>query len=366
MSDSFFADYFSSKELDSSLAVPKHQSHHAFNDSEDTEPKSERHSKDDTSIQERRSKIPQVMPPRPTKLRTKRAKREDSLEREIAKLILSEAHGTSDNNLEIHTAGALSPKDILSDLVLSHYTISYVSSQSKITKTNDKNECKKSEACYFDDSTAVGHFAEDNLDVLRPTELFSKTSFDSDAFDFNAYNNEWAVFDNCSIFGIEHKQTIELDGDGFPVSCEEKYGEEEGEAENFGMKLNLESTLAEEPVKIDKENEDDKKSEDVKTTEFSFPESVSIISCDDRNAQSESKTGLLSLSGGFKGNSYDFESKQSPSSVANFSTKKGCAGGLYAFKCKSTGVSKSPWSPKPPEHCKHSNIVLYRTGDTLI
>ncbi len=358
MSESFFADYFSPKE---NLA------RRPFHDlKEQIETKSDEDPKEFSDDQEDHPKTPEATPPRREKTRAKRTKRGDSLEREIAKLILGEASRMHALYGEVNATRTLSPKAILSDLRSSHDD---TPSTSNVTKSKDANEYKRSEDYCFDDTTALGHFAEDSNEILRPRELFPKASSDSDAFDFVANNTEWAVFDDCSVFGTEPKPTNDLDHDGFPVAGEEKSDEEKTVSENFDDKVNQECSLIEAPSLMEKENDEEQseneKSEKEKTNDVHRPESPSVVSCNDKSVQSESRTGLLDIR--VKEKSDDFESKQSPTSVSNFPEKDGFVApyrtvGPYMLKRQSPVVPKLHWNPKPPAH---SNFLLYQPGDTL-
>lgn len=351
-SESIFDDCFSSKsELDSIIASPKQKNYHAFDDfglckEEEEEPKS--------SIR------PEYTLP-PTKQRTKRAKRGDSLEREIAQLILNEAPRTHDSNLERPIVEELSPEDILSDLIGSHEGTFHHPGQSR--KSGEFEKCEDSN---FDHSSILGHFENHSLGMLLSNKASTKASFESDTFDFNTKNDEWAAFDNCSMFGIQLKPSKELDDNGFPLSCGAKNEEEKKSSVDFESKLNCESSSSEASSKMDKKKEEEKESEKAKTKEATRLESCSVVSCDGKSARSESKISLLYIPESSKGRSYNFESTQSPYSVANFAMEEGFNGPKtdepYLSKCQSDSFSiahsKLSWSPKPPKHYKHSNSVL--------
>jgi hypothetical protein len=353
------ADCFSSKsELDSSIGSPKHKSRHDFDDfglcKEEEEPKSERNLKYHSNIRAEDTLTR-------TKQRTKRAKRGDSLEREIAKLILNEAPRTHDSDLGRQTVEELSPEDILSDLIESHEGTSHHPRQSR-----KSDEFKKREDSNFDNSSILGHLENDSLGMLLSKKSYSKASFDTDTFNFNTENDEWAAFDDCSMFGIQLKPSNKLDGNGFPVSCGAKNDEEKITGVNFETKLNCESSSSEAPSKMDNKKEEEKKLEKAKTKEATSLESGSVVSCDGKSARSESRISLLYLSESSKGGSYNFESTQSPSSVANFATEEEFNGPKmdepHLSNCQSDAFSiarsKLSWSPKPPKHYRHSNGVL--------
>ena len=133
--------------------------------------------------------------------------------------------------------------------------------------------------------------------------------------------------------------------------------------------MNQECSLIEAPSKMEKENDEEEneneKSEKEKTNDAHRPESPSVISCDAKSVQSESRTGLLDIC--VKEKSDDFESKQSPTSVTNFPEKDGFVApyrtvGPYMLKRQSPAVPKLHWNPTPPAH---SNFLLYQPGDTL-
>lgn len=365
MSESFFADYFSSREEVESMPCQKKQTLQVVNQFKElAETKSEPGSEEILNEQDNCQKVPEVTPPRRTKARNKRKKRGDSLERNIAKLFLSEEFEMHCINMELNVTQTISVKEILMDLVVTSETIASPPSQSNPRKNNEAEDCKKSEDADFDDTTALCHFAEERTELLGPRELFPKSSSDSDAFDFDANDNEWAVFEDCSAFGTEINPTNGLDGDGFPLSVEEKSDEEDGIIGKLDEKVSLESTSIEATSK--KEEETSKVEE---TSEVDHNESPSVISSGDKSIQSESRTALLDANENLKGKSYDFESKQSPSSVANFPAKEGLLAhrtvGPYMLKRRSNAVQNLHWNPKPPEHYKQPSFILYQPGDTL-
>lgn len=312
---------FSSKsELDSSITFPKNQS---------------RHSDDHSNIQIGHSKLTKHRLPGRGKTRTKRVKRGDSLERAIAKLILNEAPRTHALHSKGNIAGVLSPKEILSDLSESHRFA---------TKSNRTSECN------FDASTTLGHYAESYLEILPPRQSCPTPSFDSDVFNFNIGNEEWATFDDCPIFGTQPKPTEELDGNGFPAFGEAKDDEEKIKTVDFGSEIKREISSSDAPSKVHKGNEVEKNTDKAKATETDPLESCSRISCDENSERSDSRTSLLQLFGNSKGQSYDFESTQSPSSVADFATKDAYNAAI--------AHPKLTWSPKPPKHFTRSKVFL--------
>ncbi len=358
MSDTFWVDYLSPEELELKLlSLPKHES---FQES-----KFEQHDNDIADFREPLSTVPEVTPPRRTKMRSKRIKRGDSLEREIAKLILSESERTHQSNLEVHPVGGLSPREILSDLLSSQNNISNSSDESDAVNSNEIIESKDSQAACIDDSTTAGQFDADNFSVLRPRELYAKASCEFDAFDFNTNSNEWAEFDIQPIFGVGCKPTRELDDDGFPVPPNKESHDEKSSTESSIVKLNADSETVEASVGVVKEKE-------VRTKTEEIPEdtrSACVKSCDEKSIQSEPETALPILSEGFKVNFRKFESELSPSSASKFCNSPQQTGHQtgqpYAFKRQTSIISKSPWSPKPPKHYKQSNIVLSQPGDTI-
>jgi hypothetical protein len=351
MSERNFADCFSStSELDSLIASPKQKNCHVFDDfglcEVEEEPKS--------SIR------PEYTLTR-TKQRTKRAKRGDSLEREITQLILNEAPRAHNSNLEGSIDEGFSPEDILSDLIASHVGTFHRPDQSR-----KSGKFKKCEDSNFDHSAILGHFENDSLGMLLSNKSYAKSSFESDTFDFNTKNDEWAAFDRSSMFGIQLKPSKELDDNGFPLSCEAKNEKEKILSVDFESKLNCESLSLEAPSKMNKKKEEERESEKAKTKEASRLESCSVVSYDEKSARSESKISLLYLPESSKGRSYNFESTQSPSAVANFAMEEGFKGPKtdepYLSKCQSDSFSiahsKLSWSPKPPKHYKHCSGAL--------
>ena len=344
MGDNFWVDYLTPDELELKLlSLPKLT---PFQES-----KSEQHAIEIADFREPLSTVPEVTHPRRTKMRSKRMKRGKSLEREIAKLILSES------NLEAHPVGGLSPREILSDLISSQENSLNTSDHSAFVGSNEIIESKNSQVACIDDSTTAGQFAVDNVSALHPGELHPKASSDSDAFDFITNSNEWAEFDGQSIFGVGCKQPMELDDDGFPARHEELV-DENISSEITTVAFNADSKAAGLSVEVHKD-QDENAEETAGETQFAC-----VMSCD------KQEPTVPILPGGFTVNFRNFESELSPSSVAQFHSglpRTGHQTGQpYAFKCQTSTISKSPWSPKPPVHYKHSNIVLSQPVDTLV
>lgn len=344
MGDNFWVDYLTPDELELKLlSLPKLT---PFQES-----KSEQHAIEIADFREPLSTVPEVTHPRRTKMRSKRMKRGKSLEREIAKLILSES------NLEAHPVGGLSPREILSDLISSQENSLNTSDHSAFVGSNEIIESKNSQVACIDDSTTAGQFAVDNVSALHPGELHPKASSDSDAFDFITNSNEWAEFDGQSIFGVGCKQPMELDDDGFPARHEELV-DENISSEITTVAFNADSKAAGLSVEVHKD-QDENAEETAGETQFAC-----VMSCD------KPEPTVPILPGGFTVNFRNFESELSPSSVAQFHSglpRTGHQTGQpYAFKCQTSTISKSPWSPKPPVHYKHSNIVLSQPVDTLV
>ena len=342
MSENFLVDYLSPEELEVSLfTLPKHPSCPESN--------SQQHVNAISDFREPLSTVPEVTHPRRAKMRSKRMKRGKSLEREIAKLILSES------NLEVQPVGGLSPREILSDLISSQENSLNTSDHSAFVDCNEIIEGKNSQVACIDDSTTAGQFAVDDVSALHPGELHPKTSSDSDAFDFITSSNEWAEFDGQSIFGVGCKPPRELDDDGFPARHEESQDEKSSSAITT-VAFNADFKAA--GLSVEAHKDQDENEETAGEIQFAC-----VMSCD------KPEPTVPILPGDFTVNFRNFESKLSPSSVAQFHSglpRTGHQTGQpYAFKRQASTVSKAPWSPKPPEHYKNSNIVLYQPEDSL-
>jgi hypothetical protein len=332
-------DYFSSKaELDSSIASLKIEFNHTFEDFGLEQPL-----KDHPDVHEQSSKVPQYKNPR-RKLRTRRPKRGNSLEREIAKHILDEAQRTNHSNLQQSVVEELSTKDILSDLVRSQKgTLNHPIQSSR-------------------DSTATDNNENMFLTKTNHSSCFKQDS-NSTALNFDTENEEWATFNNSSLFCNQLQPSKKVDNDGFLVSTGTKHDKDNLTRVSFGVETKRESSSSEPPSKADWTNEDDKQSEKARIDEHVHRESPSVIFSDDKSLQSECRTSVLCLSESPTSRPCKLETKQSPSSVANFAAGIGYNGpktvGPYLLKYqnsdKPVASSKLSWSPKPPKHLNHYN-----------
>ena len=357
-SEDIFDNTFSSmSELDAELKSnvgPEHRKsdsdHNNMDDSGtcDEELKIMQYLIDHPKIREQPLKSPECTFGRRGKSRTKKAKRGDSLEREIAKLILKQ--GTQDLNLDTDSGGELSPNDILSDLVESCLGTSSPSSQLRelsttvinkdhefVGKTQYLSENNNDKASGFDNSTVLRRGEKGRFEILSLGDANSKAS-DSDIFNFSKGDDEWAAFDDCPKFSIPLLPMEELDKNGFPILCRaSSNGNCKGKASEGDLEWN----------------------ENLSASEPAAESGQSDLFRDEKSVLSESSTNSFYLSGSSTGSSCtNLESPKSPSSVTDFGQKEGNNHGF-----KSTGAtnsitySKSVWDPKPPKHYNYSNGV---------
>jgi len=330
-------NYFSSRSrIDSSINDKIHQANHSSNifgfcDKNKVNPDSETLSHTPTR---QKSKI-------------KRAKRGASLERDIAKVIISEEPKEHKANLEKHDSERLSPEDIISDIIASHESNLYHNGQFQ----GSNFHYETTEECFEDDKTGGRIERKESSDFSSEQNLF----------DFKTEDCEWAAFDESSMFVIQPEPLNELDDNGFPVAC--KTRNDEKQTTNVNVEFTLKRDTASPKIELMVEMENEVVVQSAETGSHFEP--PSIVSCDDKSIRSESKISLLPLSDSSKSCSNNFESTKFPS-IANFILKKKSNDPNLAAPCERkiqcndlpVPVSKLSWTPNPPKHSKHSYGVL--------
>ena len=283
------------------------------------------------------------------KSRAERPKRRDRLEREIAKLILKEAPHFDAPDLKEDVDGVceLSPSDILLDLVES--SIGTLSPSKFLSDINERENFDYGDSAYLRHSAS-----NDKFEHLSLGKSHSRAS-DSDIFNFNKEEDEWAEFDDTSMMNVPLLSSHELDKNGFPMS----FGSEN--EEEVTSRVDFESSTEEVPSP-----ELVLKSDETKESARQQPKPT--FSCDDTIVRPESNTNLLYLTArSSSGGSYKFEVPQSPSSVTDFGPEEkrspGCKTmGSSLKRCQSGSSSisapKIAWNPKPPKHYSHIDNVF--------
>mmetsp|Transcript_12332 Transcript_12332/g.25997 ORF Transcript_12332/g.25997 Transcript_12332/m.25997 type:complete len:432 (-) Transcript_12332:251-1546(-) len=295
-------------------------------------------------------KSPESTTRRKREPRAERPNRRDRLEREIAKLILKEApHFDTPDSTEDgeHGVCELSPSDILLDLVDS--SIGTLSPSKFLSDINQGKDFDTSDSAY------LGHAASnDKFEHLSLGKSHSRAS-DSDIFNFNKEEDEWAEFDDTSMMNVPLLPSHELDKNGFPVS----FGSES--EEEVTSRVDFESSTEEvlSPELVLQSDE---------TKESAKQQPKPSFSCDDAIVRPKSNTNLLCLTrSSSSGGSYKFEVPQSPSSVTDFDSEEkrspGCKTmGSSLKRCHSGASSisapKIAWNPKPPKHYNHIDNVF--------
>ena len=363
-------DLSSNPELDLSIIASEQRLSNSCHNSDRSRPSEEAPKlghdlKDNKKVREYDLKLIECAQRR-RKLRTKGARRGESLEREISELISNEDLQEPDFNFNENHDRILTTTDILSDLIESCVGTSCHCSESRESTTNVQSEelnffrkhaqsTEISNDKNLEQSTIVGHLKNKDLVMLD-----SRGSFDCKIFDFSNASDEWAAFDNCSAFDFPFEESEELDDNGFPLTCGNDNDEAQKSYLNFELISTKESYLSEPPLKLDKKEVGKK----ISVKQTNVRESLFFISCDDKSTRLKPSTSNLARNS--TKNSCSFELTRSASSITNVAQLEGSNDHMttapYLVKSESsTCLIETPvltWNPTQPKHYNNSRCIL--------